>query len=172
MFINAKSVKELAQTTRVDLSFKGLSLSFQCWRKSIFATRHFKLNLFKLKKWKDWKKLSKIYSDDESGFYPQKASTVISMLEGIYFRRETFANVKYQMLVQVHVQMPFDCLIVIHQQCLCKKCLLMYFTFVTSQIELWTKVDPLWYSFSLWSEYFDIVFAPGEPFPLPWDWTQ
>ena len=54
----------------------------------------------------------------------------------------------------------------------CTECLPMYFTFKKSQIELGTKVDPLWYSFSLWSEYFDIVSAPGEPFPVPWDWTQ
>ena len=93
------------------------------------------------------------------------------MLEGIYFCRQTFANGKYQIHIQVQFHLPIypkDWLCQIYSPTLyCTECLLMYSTFVKSQIEFWTKVDPLWYSFSLWSEYFDIVLSPREPFPVP-----
>ena len=105
---------------------------------------------------------------DESGSYLQRALTVISLLGENYFGRQTFADVKCQILVQVHSQIYFNAQYKLHLPTLyCAKCLLMYFTFEKSQIELGTKVDPLWYSFSLWSEYFDIVPAPREPFPSP-----
>ena len=110
--------REFCSETRVDLIFKGLSLSSLCWGKTILVARH--LQMWNVKSSSKW-----IF---------------------IYF------DAQYKL----HLPTLY-----------CAKCLLMYFTFEKSQIELGTKVDPLWYSFSLWSEYFDIVPAPREPFPSP-----
>ena len=88
---------------------------------------------------------------DESGSYLQRALTVISLLGENYFGRQTFADVKCQILLRMHFYIYAFMLKIaqyklgkIHLLALyCTKCLPIYFTFEKSQIELGTKVDPL-----------------------------
>ena len=97
-------------------------------------------------------KVERILLRDESGFYLQRALTGSLIAGGeIYFGRQTFADVKCQILLRMHFYIYAFMLKIaqyklgeIHLLALyCTKCLPMYFTFEKSQIELGTKVDPL-----------------------------